>query len=132
MKSIAVSAAEILCSSNRDTESSGPLCSPWTARTNRRLYPGVVWLGAAAAFMIAAPAAATSITVDLSTTIRPATHAANGSLYGVLETRPDVTTLIAPLHPNMFNNPAAVGSGKQQPVGDAIVVAGRVAPPAPR
>jgi hypothetical protein len=78
--------------------------------------------------MIAAPAAATSITVDLSTTIRPATHAANGSLYGVLETRPDVTTLIAPLHPNMFNNPAAVGSGKQQPVGDAIVVAGRVAP----
>jgi MYXO-CTERM domain-containing protein len=44
----------------------------------------------------------------------------------VTETLPaDVTNLIAPLHPYVFNNPAA---DQQQPVGDAIVVAGRVAP----
>jgi MYXO-CTERM domain-containing protein len=67
-----------------------------------------------------------TLTVDLSTTIRGVTHAASGSLYGVTETLPaDVNGLIAPLHPYVFNNPAA---DEQQPVGDAIVVAGRVAP----
>ncbi|MGD0837681.1 MAG: hypothetical protein ABSB49_13645 [Polyangia bacterium] len=77
----------------------------------------------------ASASATTTLTVDLSSVIRPVTHVANGSLYGVIETTPaDVTGLIAPLHPHMFNNPAAAGSGKQQPVGDAIVVAGRVAP----
>jgi hypothetical protein len=70
--------------------------------------------------------AVTTLNVDLSTPLGPVTHAASGSLYGVIETRPaDVTGLIAPLHPRMFNNPA---SDVQQPVGDAIVVAGRVAP----
>jgi len=70
--------------------------------------------------------AATLLTVDLSTTVRPVTHVASGSLYGVLEKQPaDLTTLVAPLHPNMFNNPAA---DVQQPIGDAIVVAGRLAP----
>jgi hypothetical protein len=76
--------------------------------------------------MLVRPAAAETLTVDLSATIRGVTHAASGSLYGVTETLPaDVTGLIAPLHPNVFNNPAA---DQQQPVGDAIVVAGRVAP----
>src|SRR4051812_11713719 len=70
--------------------------------------------------------AATVLNVDLATTIRPVTHAASGSLYGVLETQPaDVTALIAPLHPFMFNNPAA---DVQQPIGDAIKVATRLAP----
>lgn len=70
-----------------------------------------------------------TLNVDLSKPIGPAKHLANGSLYGVIETKPaDVQTLIAPLHPNMFTNPAASGPGLQQPVGDAIVVAGRVAP----
>ena len=70
--------------------------------------------------------AATLLTVDLSTTVRPVSHVASGSLYGALETQPaDVNGLIAPLHPNVFNNPAA---DVQQPIGDAIVVAGRVAP----
>jgi hypothetical protein len=73
-------------------------------------------------------AATTTLTVDLSSTIRPVTHAAAGSLYGVIERLPgDVNSLIAPLHPSVLTNPAAVGSDKQQPVGDAIVVAGRVA-----
>src|SRR3954471_5320464 len=79
-----------------------------------------------AGLLFASPAAAvTTLNVDLSTTIRPATHVASGSLYGVTETLPaDVTALIAPLHPRMFTNPAA---DVQQPVGDAIVVAARVA-----
>ena len=74
----------------------------------------------------AVPAAATTtLTVDLGATLGPVTHAASGSLYGVTETLPaDVQTLIAPLHPNMFTNPAA---NVQQPRGDAIVVAGRLA-----
>ncbi len=70
--------------------------------------------------------ATTTLEVDLSTTIRPVTHAASGSLYGITEKVPaDLNALVAPLHPSVFNNPA---TDVQQPVGDAIVVAGRVAP----
>jgi hypothetical protein len=70
--------------------------------------------------------ATTTLNVDLSTSLGPVTHAASGSLYGVTETLPaDVTNLIGPLHPYVFVNPAA---DQQQPVGDAIVVAGRLAP----
>jgi len=75
----------------------------------------------------AAPAAraTTTLTVDLSSVVRPVTHVASGSLYGVLEKQPaDVTKLLAPLRPNVLNNPA---TDVQQPIGDAIVVAGRVA-----
>jgi MYXO-CTERM domain-containing protein len=98
-----------------------------STRTGRRAPLRVALLWSAAGGLIATPAAAvTSLTVDLSTTIRPVTHVASGSLYGVTETLPaDVNALIAPLYPNMFTNPAA---DVQQPVGDAIVVAGRVAP----
>jgi len=76
--------------------------------------------------LIATPASAvTTLTVDLSSAIGPAKHVASGSLYGVTETLPaDVNGLIAPLRPRMFTNPAA---NVQQPVGDAILVAGRVA-----
>jgi hypothetical protein len=71
-------------------------------------------------------AAATTLKVDLSSNVRPATHVGEGSLYGVTEKLPaDVMGLIAPLHPKMFTNPAA---DVQQRWGDAIVVAGRVAP----
>jgi hypothetical protein len=69
--------------------------------------------------------AVTTLTVDLATAIGPAKHVASGSLYGITETLPaNVSTLIAPLNPRMFTNPA---SDVQQPVGDAIVVAGRIA-----
>lgn len=71
-------------------------------------------------------AAETVLTVDLEKPIRPVTHSASGSLYGVTEALPaDVNALIAPLKPNVLVNPAA---NVQQPVGDAIAVAGRVAP----
>ena len=93
----------------------------------RKTKAGAALLWSVAAGLITTPAAAiTTLTVDLSTTIRPVTHVASGSLYGVTETLPaDVNAWIAPLRPNMFTNPAA---NVQQPVGDAIVVAGRVAP----
>jgi len=86
-----------------------------------------LWLPAllAAGLLPRAGRAATSLTVDLSMTVRPVTHVGSGSLYGLLEKQPaDINGLVAPLHPNMFNNPAA---DVQQPIGDAIVVAGRVA-----
>jgi hypothetical protein len=80
--------------------------------------------------MLALPAAATTaLSVALSSSIGPASLVASGSRYGVTEKLPaDVNALIAPLRPKMFTNPAAAGSGKQQPVGDAIVVASRLAP----
>lgn len=68
----------------------------------------------------------TTLTVDLATPIGPATHVGSGSLYGVTEKLPmDVDKLITPLHPKVFTNPAA---DEQQPAGDAIVVAARLAP----
>ena len=76
--------------------------------------------------LVARPASATQLEVDLSSILHPATHVGAGSLYGVTEKLPaDVSALITPLHPNMFTNPAA---DVQQHSGDAIVVAGRVAP----
>ncbi|HTQ06058.1 MAG TPA: hypothetical protein VMI54_19485, partial [Polyangiaceae bacterium] len=77
-------------------------------------------------FCAARTTATTTLGVDLATTLHPVTHAASGSLYGITEKVPgDVNALVAPLSPNVFNNPA---SDVQQPVGDAVVVAGRVAP----
>ncbi|HVT06991.1 MAG TPA: hypothetical protein VHO67_06020, partial [Polyangia bacterium] len=91
----------------------------------KRSLPGLVAFGALG-LLSRAGAATTTLTVDLSAVVRPVTHAASGSLYGVLEKQPaDITALVAPLHPNMFNNPA---TDVQQPIGDAIVVAGRLAP----
>jgi hypothetical protein len=73
----------------------------------RRL--GLTGLGALGLSLPAKQAqAVTTLTVDLSTTLGPVTHAASGSLYGVTKMLPaDVMGLIAPLHPRMFNNPAA-------------------------
>lgn len=68
-----------------------------------------------------------TLKVNLSTTIRPVTHCASGSLYGVTETLPtDIVNLVAPLKPNVFANPAQSGAGKQQPIGDAIKVSERL------
>ncbi len=102
-------------------------------KPHRRLPLPAAWRRAAGLALALAtgltprPACAvTTLTVELSTSLGPATHAASGSLYGVTETLPaDVNALVAPLHPHMFTNPAA---NVQQPRGDAIVVAGRLAP----
>ncbi len=65
--------------------------------------------------------------VDLSKKIRPVTHCASGSLYGVTETLPtDIENLVAPLKPHVFANPAQSGPGKQQPIGYALEVSRRL------
>lgn len=72
-------------------------------------------------------AAASTLSVDLGTTLRPVTHCASGSLYGITETIPaNISALVAPLKPGVFTNPARAGSGYQQPIGAAIPVAGRL------
>ncbi|MCK9181494.1 MAG: carbohydrate-binding protein [Fibrobacteraceae bacterium] len=68
-----------------------------------------------------------SLSVDLSDSIRPVTHCASGSLYGMTESLPsDIQTLVAPLNPHAFNQPAISGSGHQQMIGDAIKVSERL------
>ncbi|WP_440236376.1 Ig-like domain-containing protein, partial [Cytophaga sp.] len=69
-----------------------------------------------------------TLKVNLSGTIRPVTHCASGSLYGVTETLPtDIANLVAPLKPCTFTQPAISGNGHQQPIGGAIAVSGRLA-----
>jgi len=72
-------------------------------------------------------ASATTLSVNCGSTLRTATHCASGSLYGITETLPsDIANLVAPLNPDVFNNPARAGSGYQQSVGAAIPVASRL------
>ncbi|OUM57376.1 carbohydrate-binding module family 13 [Piromyces sp. E2] len=69
-----------------------------------------------------------TLTVDCNSKIRKSTHCASGSLYGLIENKPaDYQSLVAPLHPYVFNNPARAGNGRQQPIGDSIKVARRLA-----
>lgn len=66
--------------------------------------------------------AATNLGVALSDSIRPVTHCASGSLYGITEALPaDVANLIAPLKPNVFVQPALSGTGHQQGVAAAAI-----------
>jgi hypothetical protein len=91
---------------------------------------GWLRLGACAALpsLMAIPASAVDLGVTLSDSIRPVTHVASGSLYGITETLPtDINGMVAPLKPHALTNPALSGSGRQQPIGAAIPVARRVA-----
>lgn len=76
----------------------------------------------------ASQAATFTLGVSLSDSLRPVTHCASGSLYGMTETLPtDITNMVAPLKPNSFTAPALSGSGRQQPIGAAMPVAKRLA-----
>ena len=67
-------------------------------------------------------AASFALSVNLSDSIRPVTHVASGSLYGLTESLPsDYANLVAPLKPNMFTQPALSGSGHQQGVAAAAI-----------
>ena len=71
--------------------------------------------------------AVNTLTIDCSNKLRKATHCAIGSLYGLIENIPaDFDSLVAPLHPFVFNNPARGANGNQQPFGEAIKVAKRL------
>ena len=72
--------------------------------------------------------AVSTLTIDCNNMLRKVTHCASGSLYGLIENKPnDFDSLVAPLHPYVFNNPARGSNGHQQPFGDAIKVAQRLA-----
>ncbi|MBC7388607.1 MAG: T9SS type A sorting domain-containing protein [Opitutaceae bacterium] len=63
-----------------------------------------------------------TLKVNLSNAIRPVTHCASGSLYGITEALPaDVANLIAPLKPFVFTQPALSGAGHQQGVAAAAI-----------
>ena len=69
-----------------------------------------------------------NLSVSLSDSIRPVTHCASGSLYGITETLPtDIAGMVGALHPHAFNQPALAGSGHQQGIGGAIKVSERIA-----
>ena len=71
--------------------------------------------------------AAVNLNVSLGDSIKPVTHVATGSLYGLTETLPsDIGKDVAPLKPNVFLSPARSGSGRQQGIGGAFLVAPRV------
>ncbi len=69
-----------------------------------------------------------TILVDLSDSIRPVTRCATGALYGITESLPsDIASLVAPLNPYVYVQPARSGSGHQQPIGAALPVSERLA-----
>lgn len=58
--------------------------------------------------------AAVNLNVSLGDSIKPVTHVATGSLYGLTETLPSNTEKdVAPLKPSVFLSPARSGSGRQ-------------------
>ncbi|MCK9156787.1 MAG: hypothetical protein M0P12_11905 [Paludibacteraceae bacterium] len=83
--------------------------------------------GAFLCALVTAPCAEYNLKVDLGDSIRPVTHVASGSLYGVSEDLPyNIDELVAPLKPNYFKNPAEGANGNQHPFGDAFKVAERL------
>lgn len=70
---------------------------------------------------------AETLKVDLTDSIRPVTHCASGSLYGMTETEPaDINALVVPLKPHMFCQPPEGKSRNQHPFGDGYIVAKRL------
>ena len=76
---------------------------------------------------VSASQAAVNLGVSLGDSIKPVTHVATGSLYGLTESLPsNIERDVAPLKPNVFLSPARSGNGRQQPIGGAFLVAPRV------
>lgn len=81
------------------------------------------------AFLVAVSVseAAVNLGVSLGDSVKPVTHVATGSLYGLTETLPsNIDRDVAPLKPNVFLSPARSGNGRQQGIGGAFLVAPRV------
>ena len=71
--------------------------------------------------------AAETLKVNLSDSIRPVTHCASGSLYGITETLPaNIDEMVKPLKCNMFCLPPEGQSYNQHPFGDGFIVAERL------
>ncbi|MER6532874.1 RICIN domain-containing protein [Streptomyces sp900105755] len=100
------------------------------SRTPRSATLAAVILTAAlgtAAPAHAAPAPATTLVVSADQTLRPVTHVASGSLYGLDTASVPADGLVEPLKPNTFVQMAPGGSqlpnGESAPGGDALTVA---------
>ena len=105
-----------------------------SSRTNRFPFkrPTAVLSFLLALLPGAKSSATTALAVNCGSTIRSATHAGSGSLYGLLETKPaDLTALVAPLVPHVFRNPPRSGNSNQHPFGAIIPVVQRLAGPVP-
>lgn len=97
---------------------------------------GVAALAATAALATGAPAeavptSATTLVVNANQILRPVTHVATGSLYGLADNSTPADSLVTPLKPNTFVQMAPGGSqlpnGEPRPAGDALVVAPKAA-----
>lgn len=106
------------------------------SRTSLRAVLGTAILTAAAALggtapAQAAPTAATTLVVNAASTLRPVTHVATGSLYGLADANTPADSLVTPLKPNTFVQMAPGGAqlpnGEPKPAGDALVVASKAA-----
>ncbi|WP_217545178.1 RICIN domain-containing protein [Streptomyces sp. GbtcB6] len=100
------------------------------SRITLRLTLGAVAVAAAlgtAAPAQATPTSSTTLVVSANQTLRPVTHAASGSLYGLDTASVPADSLVEPLKPNTFVQMAPGGSqlpnGEPSPGGDALVVA---------
>ncbi|MFF4308911.1 RICIN domain-containing protein [Streptomyces sp. NPDC001507] len=100
------------------------------SRTPRSATLAAVILTAAlgtAAPAHAAPTSATTLVVSADQTLRPVTHVASGSLYGLDTASVPTDSLVEPLKPNTFVQMAPGGSqlpnGESTPGGDALTVA---------
>ncbi|MEV5954069.1 RICIN domain-containing protein [Streptomyces sp. NPDC051987] len=84
-------------------------------------------LGTTAPAAHASPTSATTLVVSANQTLRPVTHVASGSLYGLDTASVPADSLVEPLKPNTFVQMAPGGSqlpnGEPAPGGDALVVA---------
>lgn len=79
----------------------------------------------------AVPASATTLVVNANQTLRPVTHVATGSLYGLADGTTPTDSVVQALKPNTFVQMAPGGSqlpnGEPKPAGDALVVAPKAA-----
>ncbi|MPY62190.1 RICIN domain-containing protein [Streptomyces spongiae] len=79
----------------------------------------------------AAPTSSTTLVVNANQALRPVTHVATGSLYGLADNSTPSDSLTNALKPNTFVQMAPGGSqlpnGEPRPAGDALVVAPKAA-----
>ncbi|MFG2469722.1 RICIN domain-containing protein [Streptomyces canus] len=79
----------------------------------------------------AIPTSATTLVVNANQTLRPVTHVATGSLYGLADGTTPADSVVQALKPNTFVQMAPGGSqlpnGEPKPAGDALVVAPKAA-----
>ncbi|THV24532.1 CBM35 domain-containing protein [Glycomyces paridis] len=96
-------------------------------RTVARIAALALLIGAAVAGAAApANAAGLTLTVDVGTVVRPATQVASGGLYGVGSDSQPTTSMLLPLNPTSFTQPAPgtthLGNGATEPCCDSLDV----------